>query len=144
MRVRVGPEITDSDMAELLARFLTDQARRPFVWGVSDCAMFIADWVSIARNVPDPAAGLRGCYSDRCGANKLIGGRLALTVEFCAARAGLAVSTSAPAIGDIAVLRGPGGDLCAIRTAIGWAVRDDRKIRVIPLRGTEVLQCWTV
>jgi hypothetical protein len=53
-------------MAEL-KRFLRDIARRPFIWGVSDCELTLADWV-LAVEGWDPAADLRGTYDDEAGA----------------------------------------------------------------------------
>ena len=53
-------------MAEL-KRFLRELARRPFIWGVSDCELTLADWV-LAVEGWDPAVDLRGTYEDEAGA----------------------------------------------------------------------------
>lgn len=42
-------------------------ARKPFIWGETDCEMTLADWV-LAVEGWDPAADLRGTYDDEAGA----------------------------------------------------------------------------
>ena len=47
--------------------FLEQRARRPFAWGVNDCALFAADGIRAITGV-DIAADFRGKYSDEAGA----------------------------------------------------------------------------
>ncbi|GJE38550.1 DUF6950 family protein [Methylobacterium persicinum] len=104
--------------------YLRQAAREPFAWGVSDCALFMADWVRVARGV-DPAASLRGRYRCHLGAARHIrrrGGMEAMGRDL-AAQAGLP-ETTAPGPGDIGLVRDPlAGPVFAIRTRIGWAAK---------------------
>lgn len=49
-----------------LPAFLAQAAGRPFVFGETDCAMTVADWVASATG-RDPGATLRGRYRTRFG-----------------------------------------------------------------------------
>lgn len=129
-------------MAGLLAGFLQEQARTPFVWGASDCALFLADWVRLATGI-ETADDLRGQYDGPRSAAEVSGGSLAFVVGRCAARAGLKNTEDAKP-GDIAVLKQPRGEVCAIRTPTGWAMRDRRCIYVAPVADVPVLECWKV
>lgn len=52
-----------------LIAYVADAARRPFVWGKHDCALFAAGAVK-AQTGRDPARGLRGRYRSAAGAMK--------------------------------------------------------------------------
>lgn len=74
--------------------FLVDRARRPFAWGVHDCALFAADGIEVITGM-DIAADFRGKYSDEAGAMEAIkaisgGETIADAAAWCAAKHGLA------------------------------------------------------
>lgn len=52
---------------ELFSECVEGARNAPWKWGVHDCCMFAAD-VVLAMTGTDPAAGLRGRYSDKRGA----------------------------------------------------------------------------
>ncbi|WP_342163082.1 DUF6950 family protein [Methylobacterium sp. SD21] len=122
--------------------FLRQAAREPFVWGVSDCALFMADWVRIARGM-DPAASLRGRYRCHLGAARHIRrlGGIEAMGRALAAQAGLA-ETNDPRAGDIGLVSDPlAGPLFAVRTAIGWAAKGPRGIA---LGAFPAIVAWSV
>lgn len=54
-----------------LQAFLADHADDPFVWGQTDCCMFVANWVE-ALTGKDYAEPYRGKYSDQIGAMRIL------------------------------------------------------------------------
>lgn len=103
-----------------IAGFLSRYASEPFVWGKSDCALWIADWWQFNHGV-DPAIHLRGTYNTEDEKAALVareGGLLRLV-------SGLARSVGArrvnrPCAGSFAIIE-PG--ICAIWTSDYWAAR---------------------
>ncbi|MGB3486682.1 MAG: hypothetical protein WBA37_11840 [Xanthobacteraceae bacterium] len=129
---------------ESLSAFLRADAARPFVWGVRDCGLRLADWV-LARRGVDPAADVRGRYGSAEELAVLMGwGGLPRFVDQLARRAGLE-RTSSPTSGDIAVisLRGqtPRG---AIRLARGWSILADGGVARVPDVGVRLIGAWRV
>ena len=125
-----------------MSAYLRRAAREPFAWGQSDCALFIADWVRIARGL-DPAAPLRGQYRCHLGAARHIRryGGIEAMGRALAAQAGLP-ETAAPRPGDIGLVRDPlAGPLFAIRAASGWAAKSPRGIA---LAAFPVIVAWRV
>jgi len=112
-----------------LAEYLAASARTPFAWGSADCCTFAADWVT-ARTGRDPMAQLRGRYRSRLGAARLIrrgGGLVRLWVE------ALGFGEAGLEQGDIGLIEVGGGLVGAIRTGIGWAMKDvDGGVVVLP------------
>lgn len=135
--------MADVPLSARLARFLGAEARRPFVWGEADCALFVADWVRLCTG-SDPAADLRGRYSCHRSAALVWQSGLSEIVRKCALTAGLVEAADHAGVGSIAVLRAPGGDVCAIRTCVGWVMRDRRSIVCIADADAEVVACWSV
>ena len=116
-----------------MSAYLRQAAREPFAWGVSDCALFMADWVRFARGL-DPAASLRGRYRCHLGAARHIRrlGGLEAMGRTLAAAAGLP-ETDDPKPGDIGLVRDPlAGPLFAIRTALGWVAKAPQGIALGP------------
>jgi hypothetical protein len=89
-----------------LGRFLQRAAATPFCWGTFDCGLWLADWCMVARpEIDDPAAHLRGAYSDARGAHTLMPqGGFAALVSGIAGAAGLR-PTSDYEPGTIALVR---------------------------------------
>jgi len=48
-----------------------ERCERPFAWGALDCALWGADCVHAVTGT-DPAADLRGTYSDAAGAARVV------------------------------------------------------------------------
>ncbi len=132
-------------MAELVMRdlnaYLRATARQPFVWGTSDCALFVADWVQAATGLADPAAEWRGRYASEAAALQFAGclGFSGLIAKG-ARRAGLA-RTCAPHFGDIGIAV-IGRAVGAIKTDRGWAARLPRGLVV--MSKPRILAAWSV
>ena len=105
---------------------------RPWQWGAADCCTAACD-VFLRLHGVDPMEPLRGRYSTRLGAMRLIaqeGGFLAMGARL-AARAGLAEVSGAP--GDIGVVRDGLGRLAlGIRTESGWVGKTERGFATVP------------
>jgi hypothetical protein len=132
--------------SDLLARFLAAAAARPFQYGAHDCGLWLADWVSLSRQIPDPAAHLRGGYDDVESALALCGPLgLARTVDRLAGALGLA-RTQEPRAGDIAVIRlerrGPAYG--AIRSRCGFAILGEPGERLCAPPFARVIAAWRV
>lgn len=86
-----------------LYALIRDRHAERFAWGTHDCAMLAFDAVQTLTG-RDPAADLRGTYSNAMGALRtlaMLGGLEAL----CAARFGAPVPIDEAEDGDIALLR---------------------------------------
>jgi hypothetical protein len=132
---------------DALTVFLRDQARRPMVWGVSDCLLTPADWL-VHRGLPDPASRWRGTYDDEVGAEAILsahGGVVALM------RAGLDPTGARELTHGVRQARG--GDVAAVRIdldsgpVIAGAIRTSRRWAVRAPRGlwfgrAEALAVW--
>jgi len=124
-----------------LSDYLRTCALQTWKWGERDCALFVADWVRIATG-RDGAAALRGQYASEAGAEGHIGPRgLADLVGDCCAMIGIyRVAQTVP--GDIAVIERAGRQVCAIRVADGWVMRDRRGLMRTP--HVDVVAAWRV
>lgn len=89
-------------MREDLKQFLSQQHKVACEFGVSDCTLFLADWVAWVDN-RDPAADFRGRYSSRAGAQCMIAaaGGLVSLVD----RGGWWPRVGDPMPGDVAVVQ---------------------------------------
>ncbi|HWY14442.1 MAG TPA: hypothetical protein VNX86_04790 [Rhizomicrobium sp.] len=128
-----------------LSAFLAREASLPFVWGVHDCATFIADWYVAATGAPDPIAEYRGTYADeaQCLARWGRGYVLRMATRVIA-RLGLP-RTIAPVEGDIGLVAlREGMDrtvCCAIRTR-GWVMRGETGLTRLPVK--DALSAWRI
>lgn len=127
----------------LLAEHLRLGASTPFVWGLTDCFLWAADWTLAQRGL-DPAEPWRGRYSTALGAKRAIsrvggyaaGGRVRM--------ASLGFSeTSDPQPGDIGLVQPPDFPIpvLAIRTRVGWACKGQAGLVTAPL---PLIVAWTV
>lgn len=107
-----------------LTDFLKKKAGERFALGKSDCALWLADWVSTFKKIPDPASHLRGRYATRHGWLRLTGARdLVCVIDEIATKCGLQ-RTDDPLPGDIGVLDIGGiGPTGAIMGWHGWLIR---------------------
>jgi hypothetical protein len=111
-----------------LPQFLADGAAQPFVWGQCDCCLWPASWILLQTGV-DPAAALRGSYSTRAGAYRLImrAGGLQPLARSLAATAGLPETTD-PLPGDVGLVFTGERLALAIKTRVGWACKSQKGI----------------
>ncbi len=89
-----------------LNALLDRAAKEPFRWGVFDCCLLAADSVEALTGF-DPAAGLRGTYSDEEGARKILereGGLAALVGRICRERGFREIAPLYAQRGDVAVV----------------------------------------
>jgi len=120
----VEPRDPREELSADLSVFLRAMARADFAWGICDCALTMADWCRRARGI-DPAAPLRGRYRTARGAARTVHRRGGFEAAVCALMdaAGFA-PTDAPRPGDVGIVAHPEvGPACAIRCALGWAVK---------------------
>ncbi|MNQ28497.1 hypothetical protein D3C85_417900 [compost metagenome] len=126
----------------MLDAFLEEMARRPFVDGRHDCALTVAEWVSLATGCPDPAGHLRGRYSTPLGRERLLrrlGGLDAVMVD-AAHRSGLSETTN-PGRGDVGLIKVKDQCLAAICLGVRWAVQGAG----LEVRTAErVVRAWSV
>lgn len=122
-------------MPDLLARYLARAARTPFVWGESDCGLFLADWVFAATG-HDPACDLRAAYACAETAGPLLRGKgLPGLVSKLARSAGLQRGLARGSVAVVRVQLGSSQAHCgAIYTGSGWALRQHRGLVVLPAR----------
>nr|WP_314431402.1 hypothetical protein [uncultured Brevundimonas sp.] len=134
--------LTGDSVGVDLDAFLEVMARRPFVDGRHDCALTVAEWVTVATGCPDPAAHLRGRYSTALGRERLLrrlGGLEAVMID-CAHRAGRS-ETANPVRGDVGLIESRGQQLAAICLGERWAIQGAG----IEVRTVErVIRAWSV
>lgn len=130
------------DPRQELSAYLRAMARADFAWGRCDCALTMADWCRRVRGV-DPAARLRGRYRSAGGALRTVHrrGGFEAVVRALMADAGF-VTTDAPRPGDVGLVDHPAvGPACAIRCALGWAVKSPAGVA---LGAFPTLAAWRV
>lgn len=127
----------------MLQAFLKDMARRPFVWGETDCCLVLADWWRLNHGF-DPASHLRGTYftEDECwsvidsaGGVLCIVSSIALIIK--------ADMTRDPQPGDFGVVSAMGLRFGSIMTpSRRWFVKG--KNGTAGLREARVLAAWKI
>lgn len=119
------------DWQSRLQLCLAERWTRRFVWGSHDCALFGADCV-LAQTDYDPAAGLRGTYSDAAGAARVIrdlGGLRAIA----AARLGAEVTPLLAQPGDIGLVMSGGRECFAVCTGDAWIAPSIDGLEHVPM-----------
>jgi hypothetical protein len=118
----------------------------PFVWGVSDCMLAIADYLKSATGI-DCAAHLRGAYNDMASCARLTGYHLdpVAAAEDCVRRIPLQRIES-PQEGDVGVVipdhSGRGVGAIFLGRTGNWAVRGEAGLVIG--RPVKVLAAWSV
>lgn len=133
-----------SDWPERLAALLADRNAAPFEWGRTDCAMLAADVVQ-ALTGQDPAAELRGRYSDDAGAEALIADAGSLGALAACVLAGQDIPECPPPFaqrGDIALVEWQGVQGLGVFTAEGVMVLGPSGLHAMPL--SAVQRAWAV
>lgn len=123
-----------------LSEFLRRAAAEPFVYGETDCAMTLANWVREQTGV-DYAAHLRGRYRTAIGWARIAKrhGGLVQLVGGVADAAGMRARQCAQT-GDVGIVAIPGVGLAGgLRTARAWAIKTDRGITAGQF---EAVQAW--
>lgn len=102
-----------SNWPAALSLFLQEKATVPFQWGENDCCLFTCDWLAILTgHYPEPAAELRGTYSDALGAARVLqprGGVEQIAADYCASQHWSDVPPAFAQRGDIVLFDGPHG-----------------------------------
>lgn len=119
------------DWQSRLATCLAERRARPFAWGSHDCALFAADCAQACTGV-DPAADLRGTYSDAAGAAAVVHARGGLAA-IAAAHAGEEIAPVMAQLGDIGLVSNAGRDCLAVFGGGGWHVPAADGLAVAPM-----------
>lgn len=112
---------------DLFVASARDAGEGSFVWGVSDCTLWVANWC-VVRFGFDPAEGLRGTYEDEAGAVAVTGDDLA---GFVGARLGPLIIKDVAEDGDVAIIRAFGRDVAAIRNGPFWVVKSENGVAML-------------
>lgn len=130
-----------------LDAYLETAGAAPWRWGTLDCTLFASDWV-LARTGIDPAAPIRGRYSDAEGARGLLdahGGLLALVAPLMDV-AGFP-RTDDPQTGDVGIITAPvdgigsGSHVAAIRQGKWWVVKG---LRGMGAGSYQTVAAWSI
>lgn len=115
-----------------------DRQHTRFAFGTHDCSMWACDAV-MAVTGRDPAADLRGSYSDEAGADVVIeqGGGLA---AMAAARFGPEIPPLMAATGDIGLVETTRGPALVVCNGAAWLAAAPFGLTVAPAR--DVLRAW--
>ena len=119
---------------------LAERRVRPFAWGSQDCALFAADCADACTGV-DPAADLRGTYSDALGAARVLA-ELGGLSGIAAARLGPEVSLLLAQPGDIGLLMNDGRECFAVCTGAMWIAPGTDGLVAVPL--PRIMRAWRV
>lgn len=124
-----------------LAEFLAADASKEWEWAEHDCGLRLADWAALALGIPDPAAHLRGTYTEATAPNLL------KTVRDITRRLGLQ-RTREPRPGDIGIIEIEGMTpryvSGAIHGAIGWTVPNGRGLTCLRSEQVRIIAAWRV
>jgi len=134
--------------APALSAWLRAEARRPLIWGRSDCLLTPANWL-MSLGLPDPAAPWRESYADAEAAGLVLGAHGGVVALMTTALAPLAAHGVRRArvprpgsIGAVTVL-GPDGPATVggVWTGRRWAARAERGMW---MGRAEALAVWRV
>ncbi|MGO4304185.1 DUF6950 family protein [Cupriavidus sp. RAF12] len=103
------------DWPQRLADFVEARRARAFVWGESDCCLFVCDGVEAITGI-DPAARWRGLYATEKGARRILnanGGVMGVAMLVF----GSPVPAALAGRGDVVLVDSPSG--CALALCIG-------------------------
>lgn len=106
------------DWQSRLQACLAERWAQPFAWGAQDCALFAADCADACTGV-DPAADLRGTYSDAAGAARVVA-ELGGLAAIAAARMGPEIAPALAQPGDIGLVLNDGRECLAVCTGGMW------------------------
>jgi hypothetical protein len=126
--------------AENLDALIAERMNLPFQWGGHDCCIFAADAV-LACTGEDPAADLRGAYSNEMQAAKVLReyGGVGMIAEN---RLAFSVPASMARTGDIGLVKIAGRESLAVCTGMHWHCPGEAGLVV--LGGDEVSRAWRI
>lgn len=127
------------DWAQRLDALVAQAQLRPFEWGVHDCCLWAADAVQ-AQTGLDPAADLRGTYSDAAGAARVL--RAHGGLRGVAVRGGAPIAPLFAATGDVGLVRDERRPLLAVCAGIHWLAVTSAGLRALPF--SAALMVWGV
>jgi len=122
-----------------LDALIASRMATPFAWGTHDCCLFAADAV-LAQTGADPAADLRGTYTDARQALALLkslGGLAAV-----AGRGGQPVPALCAQVGDIGLVEHEGRELLAVCAGPLWLAPAEQGLAALPLEASR--STWRV
>lgn len=123
---------------------LNDWRGKPFVWGETDCACFIASWVA-RSGYADPMAADRWTYTCEGECTRTTGYRRdpVGVVGARLAAVGVARGNELRA-GDVGVVEISGRPVCAIFGGPWWAVKGPDGVTTLAPRLVRMLAFWSV
>ncbi|UWQ59970.1 hypothetical protein K3722_07520 [Leisingera caerulea] len=123
----------------------------PFIWGVTDCMLVLADWIERVQGA-DPAAHIRGTYDSRGSCQRETGFLRdpVEAVDRCLATIGGLARAKEPQCGDIAVIviRDADGRVSpcgAVWLGTSWGCKSPNGTTTLkPIAVLQVLAIWSV
>lgn len=126
------------DWQSRLQACLAERRARPLAWGSQDCVLFAADCVDACTGV-DPAAGMRGTYSDAASAARLVqemGGLAAIAAAHC----GPEVVPALAQIGDVGLVLNDGRECLAVCIGTMWMAPGAEGLCALP--HSQAMRAW--
>lgn len=129
--------------SEALQIFIKPRLNAPFVWGKSDCALFLADWV-FQYTGTDFAAPYRSRYKTEIGSKRALKkqGHADLTSVITAALGEPLATPFMAQRGDAVLVEADYGETCGIVAANGVLVQGIERVKLMPL--SEAITAWRV
>lgn len=121
-----------------LEALVAERLAAPFEWGVRDCCLWAAD-VVLAVTGHDPAADLRGAYTDTAGALAAIKRLRGLQVA-CAQRLGPECPPALAQVGDVGLV--VEGDMPAAVAYTGGGWMGQGPGGIVPVADAAVVMAW--
>lgn len=128
------------DWQSRLSRCIAARLSKRFAWGEHDCVLFAADCIEACTGV-DPAAEMRGTYSDAAGAARLVknrGGMAAIAAAHC----GSEVLPALAQTGDIGLVFNDGRECLAVCGGSTWHAPSAAGVVALPMQ--QALRAWRV
>lgn len=137
----MGHLVRDRLVVETDAAIETAWTGSRLAWGLSDCALAIADIYRAALDV-DPAAAFRGRYRTERGAKRILGpGGLVKAVGLACRRLGWQrIDPKDASPGDLGMILTPQGPACVIRHRLFFVGRIDFGFAT----HSEAIRAWCV
>lgn len=126
------------DWQSRLQASLAERRASPFKWGLLDCVLLAADCMAACTGV-DPAAEIRGTYSDAIGASRLVrdlGGLAAIAAAHC----GPEVAPALAQPSDIGLVMNEGRECLAVRSGAMWFAPGASGVVALP--ASQAVRAW--
>lgn len=140
--MEAGKLIRFEDWPNRLAEFMKGAEKRPFSWGEWDCCLLAADCV-LALTGTDPASDVRGRYTTRLGAARLIKGDFPGLIRRITATHGMAeINPRLAQRGDVCLVDSPMGEALGICVGAWIACAGPDGLTLLPLKSA--ICAWRV